>query len=145
MPGAEVVIADDCGANEADVSLGVAGVLILQGEFGEVAIKFRATAVERFDGMIGAELFDEAGFSHLAVVVASKKEGDFRRRRRRGSGRGAASRAARNFFHCAALRVNSRRSARASLARARGAFEDEVLSERLRRRRRREAWTWPCE
>jgi hypothetical protein len=36
VPGGENVIADDCGANEANVCLGGAGLLILQGEFDEI-------------------------------------------------------------------------------------------------------------
>ncbi len=94
----EGVITNDGRADEADVGLRRSGLLILQSEAGKVAVEFGASAVKGIDKMIGTKFFDEACFGHFDVL-ASKKPGAFSRRRKRGSGRGAASSAARNFLH----------------------------------------------
>jgi len=106
-------------------------LLVLQSESLEVLVERGDAAVKGINGMIGTEFFDEARFGHLEVGTRSKNPGVFRSRRRRERERGGASRAARNCFHCAAARVNSRRSARVSLARERALSRTKSLRERL--------------
>src|SRR5437763_836757 len=124
------VVSHDGFANYANVSLACPGLLVLPGIAHEIPVQFLATAIEVFDQVVPAKFFDTPAIAHWRVSV-SKNPGSFRRRSRRGSGRGGASSAARNFFHCAAFSPNLRRSARASSARAKALSSTNSLTERF--------------
>lgn len=70
------------------------------------------------------------GGSRSPIRPGIKKTGSFSRRFKRGRGRVGASSAARNAFHCVALRPKDRRSASASSARAKALSSTNSLTER---------------
>src|SRR5208282_4228727 len=80
--------------------------------------------------MVTSQFFDAPDFAHWRVP-ASKNPGSFKRRSKRGRGRGGASSAAMNAFHCAEFSPKVRRSARASSARASALSRTNSLTERL--------------
>jgi len=113
----------------ADICLRCACLLVLPPEALQVSIQLLAAAIEISGRVIEAQLFNAAVRGHR-FGAASKQPGSFNRRFKRGSGRGGASRAARNAFHCVALRPKRRRSASASSALARALSSTNSLSER---------------
>src|SRR5271157_540107 len=80
--------------------------------------------------MVASQFLDAPDFAHWRAP-SSKNPGSFKRRSKRGRGRGGASSAARNAFHCVAFSPKVRRSARASSARASALSKTNSLTDRL--------------
>src|SRR5215472_8190007 len=123
------VVADDGIACNPDIGLCGACLLVLPRVAKQVAVQLFSAAVEVFNVMIRTQLFNVAGLGHRCGP-ASKNPGSFRSRSRLGSGRGGASSAVRNAFHCLASSPNVRRSAKASSARAKALSSTNSLTER---------------
>ena len=85
-------------ANNADVRLTYAGLLVQPRVGEQIPVILFTYTIEVLHCMIASELFDPPGTAHRSGP-ASKKPGSFSKRSKRGSGRGGASSAARNAFH----------------------------------------------
>ena len=123
------VEADDLAICTANVCLRRACLLILQCVAYKVSIQLLASAIESIDGVLPPELLNVTSRVQLPRRE-SKKVGSLSKRFSRGSGRGGASRAARNAFHCSALSPKNRRSARVSPALASALSRTNSLTER---------------
>src|SRR5208283_3312382 len=124
------VITDNDFTHDPHVSLRGACLLVLPGIAQKISVQLFAATIKSFDWMVTSQFFDAPDFAHWRVP-ASKKPGSFIRRSKRGRGRGGASSAAKNAFHCAAFSPKVRRSARASSARASALSRTNSLTERL--------------